>query len=358
LRAEAGEKIPNRLVPAAFIAVTVAAAVADVVLLAPMVDAMGIPDPTHQLFVAISFVAIGGMLIEGVRALLERAFNVQTEDVPAGKRRAAFRLAAAAAVLALAVTALFAIGLWRAEVLKHGGDENGWLADLLRDSGPLTSTMIVSFNIGLAVVTAFFSHWWERLVFAIAWHRAKSRLNSVPRRLAREKKRVEAILKRLESRLSAVAGKRNRCIQTYLQHYADGRQNGARPFPLLGLWLKAGVTLLFAFLLLVYATLPFEERLNGTVRWLTVVFGSVAVAGLVGYRTYLARLFPSPHQLAQQRAVHYGRQTVTEEHARAASLSLAAAPPRHGEKSSAPIVALNVNVNGTHVRTAPGSHVN
>jgi hypothetical protein len=139
LRAEAGEKIPNRLVPAAFIAVTVAAAVADVVLLAPMVDAMGIPDPTHQLFVAISFVAIGGMLIEGVRALLERAFNVQTKDVPAGKRRAAFRLAAAAAVLALAVTALFAIGLWRAEVLKHGGGENGWLADLLRAKSRLNS---------------------------------------------------------------------------------------------------------------------------------------------------------------------------------------------------------------------------
>lgn len=350
----AGDKIPNRLIPLIFLVLTAAAAFADVGLLSPMVDAMGIPDPTHQVLIAISFVIVGGLLIEGLLALLNRTFNPDRTGAPETKLGMGLRFGAALVVfLAVSIT-LFTIGMWRAEVLKYG-NESGWLANLLRACGPLTSTMIVAFNIGLALMTAFFSHWYEKLVFALAWHRAKRNLKAIPKLIAKAQKRVESIRKRLEHRLEALSKKRDKWVQAYLQHYGDGRTNGTVLFPMLGLWLKVGVTFLLVFIVLVYATMPVEDQLSDLVRWLTIVLGSTAIAGIVGYRAYMSRLFPSPRQIFRQRATHYGRQTVTDEFTREISLSLNATPAPVSDKA---LPSGESSVTSTSVRAVNGIHSN
>lgn len=351
LRARAGENIPNRFIPLVFLGLTASAAVADVVLLAPMADALAIADQAHQVYAAIAFVTVGGMSIEGLRALLNRTLNPDMRVAPEAKLGMGLRLGSAFLVfLCLAIT-LFSIGMWRAEVLRYG-NESGWLANLLRACGPLTSTMIVSFNLGLAVVTAFFSHWFEKLVFAGAWHRAKRNLKTIPERIAKTRKRIEAIRKRLEHRLDAIAAKREKWAQAYLQHYADGRANGTLQFPMSLIWLKVGVALLFAFIALVYATRPFD--LDDVTRWLTVVPGAVSVAGFVGYHAYLSRLFPTPTQIYRWRVTHRGPQSIADKFTRDLSLSINPAPPSGGEIALPPSDA----VAPAPVRAVNGIHSN
>jgi len=226
LKEKHGNDVPRLFKPIFLLVASVGAVVAEAVLLAPMLDMVGIADPQHQLWTAVGIIAAASGL---VHLCLER--REQRPD-------ARWPLVITGAV----VVGLALVGLFRADQMAFAAMASGSLfGEFLRQHPWLRAAVMVFLTLLFPIAATLIPHacfdelhnWWQ-------YRKARRLATKLSRNADLAEKRLEGQQEELQHQLAELDERATEWKASYESFYELGKEVGARQRPRWTVWAKAG----------------------------------------------------------------------------------------------------------------------
>lgn len=304
----------------------------ETVLLAPVMDGFGIPDPFWQGFTALTLVSISSGLLElsshQIRHLLTVPQSLQNDGrhgEPQRLRYALLKASITALLTCFALMLLVVLGRWRAEEMIFAATlQFGSLGNFLSAHPQLTTLCVTLLTIGLPVFAATAFGWsFDKLRLAWDWRKARRTFIKHSRKLAAASRKHEALLQKRTYQIAALKEDEKDSINRYLQSHELGRLIGAQQQPLWQVIVKilSVVPAIFVSCLLLDPAVSVVLT-TGIVRGMIYAFATLGLGGLFAYHALKAWDRPTAAQLYAQKA------TVWKESA----ASRQGSPPRNARR--------------------------
>lgn len=310
---------PEIATPLLATAVATGAAIVEVVLLAPVMDAFGISNPAAQIVTAAGLVVAASGLIHLTVRQMSTDSQAQTEETAPQSPTTQLHRPSVALVMLFTVALIVVLGWWRGAEMRFAAtiEQTEW-AQFLAHNGMLTQICVTLLTVGLPFFTAVALHWGlSRLRFGWEWRRAKQLYESLLRRLENTRKRHEALTEKRDTRVLMLEKQSCELQQVYVEQHELGQRIGAKRAPL---WRPVLRIVAVAALVCVACVLidPWIAEYLGPRRSLLYACVVVGIVGLYAAHALRAWDRPTPTELYRQRAVVWRRaaviQTVENEH--------------------------------------------
>lgn len=307
---------PHIALPLCAVVCSALAVAGEAGLLAPVMDGLGIAEPSLQYLMAAVLVITCSGLIE----ITKRQFR-QPDTAASGQREErrndggrATKKCFFIALTLLTLAFVSFLGWWRAEEMIFAASEQGgaW-REFLSQNPMLTRVLVTLLTTGLPVFVALAFEWGlEGLRLSWEWRKTRRAFYRYSKRLDTIRKALEAETEKKESRLRLLGEMREEWRQVYVQNHELGRKVGAHQLPL---W-RAVLKIVTVTLLLLTACLlldPWLEDYIASVLSRGVIY-ACAVLGLGGmYAAGAIKAWdrPTPRQLYENRATlwHHSKGT-------------------------------------------------
>lgn len=285
LSAKYGNKHPRFFVPCFLLLISFAALAAEAILLAPILDILGIADPDYQLWAAGAIVTVAAICFHHY---LERRQEQSNERLP--------HVLAGMALIGLAV-----LGVERAMQLEFAASHWGNpLGIFLSAHSWLGKMMFVLLTVGFPVAAAIAFHQAAHQLHEwFQFRRSRSRARKLPAAAERVQKQLEGHQQRIEQQIQQLREQSKEWKAAYRAHHALGVQVGAKRRPRWTVWAKATVAASILFVVVALAACWFE----GTLTTFGLTLSSLlAAAGWLAAAVYFHRKWehPSPEQYLKQ----------------------------------------------------------
>lgn len=286
LREKHGDKHPGLFTALFLLGVSFVALAAEAILLAPILDILGIADPDHQLWAAAAIVTIAAVLFH---QYLEHRQELSRERLP--------QVLAASATVGLIV-----LGVLRARQLQFAADLGGGpLGEFLREHSWLGGTMFVFLTLGFPAAAALALHqggnrihsWWN-------FRQGRKKATKLAAAAEQAKKQLESQQERLEEQTQQLREQCKEWKAAYRVHHSLGVQVGAKRRPSWTVWAKATVSTVLMFVVAAVVASILE---GGSLTTLGLLLSSLlAGAAWLGAAVYFHRKWehPSPEQYLKQ----------------------------------------------------------
>lgn len=314
---------PAIVLPLLAVVIAQLVVIGEAIFLAPVMDALGIADPTAQMiFAGVIVMVTSGLVKITKRQLLSHAEQSRShQDEPdelAQRRKIGFGGYLKAALLCfltvVSMTFVFFLGWWRAEQmifaasLQHGG---AWKQFMANNPG-LTRAVVVLLTTGLPIFVAIVFDWGlDGMRLAWEWRKAQFQNHRFARRLNAAQKQLEAENETRDSRLTELDKTCDEWKGGYEHHHALGRQIGAWKTPLWRVILKIAAVL-FVIAAICFLLDPYISNYiaSDSARLFIYALVTFGLGGL--YAAHAVKVWdrPSAKQLFKQRATIW-RETPT-----------------------------------------------
>lgn len=308
VRAETSDRRPEILAPLFWLLLGLCAVVGEVVLIAPVLDGWGIPNPNWQLFAASVIVLTASGLFDRV---LRRINESRSEPVRVGKSPYG-RYVPTVALAAFAVGLLVYFGFWRANEMTFAASiEGGAWGAFLAHNPTSTRVSVVLLTLELPLFAALTVDWgFRELRLGFACRRAERTIARCAEKVKRLENRREAKALVRYERLEALEDEKRETIHAYVEHHELGAILGAVKENLGWIVIRAaGLTLLLAATCFLLDPLLARHIPSAKARMILYIFAAAGVIALYLADALRRRERPTPRDLHRNRAVHWRNAT-------------------------------------------------
>jgi hypothetical protein len=280
--------------------------------LAPVMDALGIADPSVQLvFAGVIVVVTSGLVEITKRQLLSHTkpatgSNMPEETVRQGRVARYLKIVLLVLLSILSLTLVFFLGLWRAEqmIFSASLQQAGAWKKFMAGNPELTRAVVVLLTTGLPVFVAVVFDWaLSGLGLAWEWRKSRHQCHWFAKQLDQTEKKLEAEKEARASRLAELDEKCKEWKNSYEHHHALGKQIGAWKTPLWRVILKiAAVLFLIAAMCFLLNQFVSGYIISDSARLFIYALLTLGLGGLYAAHAIRAWDRPTAKQLFKQRA--------------------------------------------------------
>lgn len=277
LKQKHGEDLPRWFGPLILLVTSVVAIAAEAVLLAPMLDMVGVADPEHQLWLAVGIIIAASGFFHWCLLRKRKAPDARWPLT----------------VISLVLLGLACVGLFRAEQMTFAATASGSLfGEFLKQHSWLKSGVFVFLTLLFPVAATLVPHsaldelheWWQ-------YRQARRRVGKFAEQANHAEKRLQGEQEELQHKLAELDQLAEEWKAAYESFYELGKQVGARQRPRWTVWAKAvlvgGLTIVASILAAIFI---FE----GLTSMGAVLSGLLGVSSGLGSAAYFHRRWAHP----------------------------------------------------------------
>jgi len=306
---------PAIVLPSCAVAIALLVVFGEAVFLAPVMDALGIADPTSQIiFASVIVMVTSGLVKVSKRQLLSHAEQTNSdysdENEDAKRTRTAFggylKATLVCFLTIVSLTFVFFLGWWRAEQMIFAASlqrAGAWKQFLSNNPG-LTRAVVVLLTTGLPIFVAIVFEWGlDEMRLAWEWRKARFQTHRFAKRLNAAEKKLESENEALNSRLLELDKTCDEWKGGYQHHHALGKQIGAWKTPLWRVILKI-TAVLFVIAAVCFLLDPYLSSYipSDSARVFVYALVTLGLGGLYAAHSIKAWDRPNARQLSRQRA--------------------------------------------------------